>query len=483
MTIFKACDIRGVYGRDLTERDMDRVGQAIGTMAVIGTMAGIGTMAAGTDAHGHSVILAGDVRESTASLKASVAAGLVSTGAEVVDIGIVPTPAFNFAVDWLGPAAGAMVTASHNPPEFNGLKFVIRGQVTGPELVSEVEATTSSGAFRRGCGSVATRDILPDYEDFILRTADRWPAHSRRIRLVVDAGNGCYWDVAPRLLRRLGFDVTPLFCEQDGRFPNRDPNPAAAGSLKVLQQEVVRTAAHVGVAFDGDGDRAVFVDHAGSVVASEHAACLLATDILRDNPGGKVVYDLKSTRALAEHIESQGGEPLMERSGYSFIKRRMREEHAVLGAEASGHFFYGFMNGRDDGLLTAAYVASIVAGSERSLKEMVDALPRYAITPDVRVPWDPDDIPDTIAAIREGADGQVSDLDGVRIEYEDGWGLVRASVTEPLVTLRFEARSDQQLGVTVRRFLAPVPDLAREVAAKLGWDERTPPIDKPHPGP
>ena len=451
MSIFKACDIRGVYGEDLTEREMERLGQALGTMA-----------------HAGEVILGGDVRESTPALKASAARGLTATGAKVVDIGIVPTPALYFAADRAKPAAAAMVTASHNPPEFNGLKFVIGEDVTGPDTVGELEKLASAGTFLEGKGRLETLDILSKYEDFVCHTATRWATHDRRLRVVVDAGNGCYSEIAPRVLARLGLDVAPLFCDIDGCFPNRDPNPAV-GSLSALQAAVVDAAADMGVAFDGDGDRAVFVDELGRVVAGEHTACLLASDILRKEPGGKVVYDLKSTSALAERVADAGGVALMERSGYAFIKTRMRQERAVLGAEVSGHFFYGFLNGRDDGLLTTTYVAAIVAAANQSLGEMVAELPHYAITPDIRIPLDAGKVAETLAAIRAAATGRVIELDGVRIDYEDGWGLARASVTEPLITLRFEARTDKQLRAVVQRFLAPVPELAGEVAGKLAW--------------
>ena len=285
--------------------------------------------------------------------------------------------------------------------------------------------------------------------------------------MVVDAGNGCWSELAPQMLSRLGFDVVPLFCEIDGRFPNRDPNPAHSGSLTALGEAVVRERAALGVAFDGDGDRVVLVDESGAVVPSEYTACLMARDLLKGSPGGKVVYDLKSTSTLAACVSKHGGVPLMERSGYAVIKRRMRAERAIFGAEVSGHFFHGFSNGRDDGLLSAVHAASIVAASGPSLGGLVSELPHYVITPDIRIPHDPAKIEATLCAIREAATGDVSELDGVRIQYETGWGLARTSVTEPLITLRFEARSADQIEGIVRQFLAPVPDLARAVRSFL----------------
>ena len=450
MSIYKACDIRGVYGQDLTEAETERIGQAIGTMA-----------------DGGDVIVGGDVRESTPTLKVSLTDGLVSTGARVVDIGIMPTPVFSFAVDSLRPAAAAMVTASHNPAEFNGLKFVVGEDVTGPETVAQVQQLAGGGEFRRGKGTVETRDVLSEYESSTGETARPWLADGRKPRMVVDAGNGCWSELAPRILGRLGFEVVPQFCEIDGRFPNRDPNPAHSGSLAALQEAVVSEEAALGVAFDGDGDRVVLVDESGHVVPSEYTACLMARDLLKDNPGGKVVYDLKSTSALADCVAKHGGVPLMERSGYAFIKRRMRAENAIFGAEVSGHFFYGFLNGRDDGLLSAIHAASLVASSGRSLGGLVSELPHYVITPDIRIPCDSGRIDAALRAIRDAATGEVSELDGVRIQYETGWGLARASVTEPLITLRFEGQSASQLEGIVRQFLAPVPDLERVVRAFL----------------
>ena len=453
MSIYKACDIRGLYPDEFSEANAERVGKALGAIAA-----------------GRAAVVAGDVRLSTPALKARLTAGLLSTGAQVVDLGTVPTPLFTYAVDEMDPAVGAMVTASHNPPEFNGVKLVVGGQVTTPEVMARVQTLAEGGSSPTGEGTVVARDMTPPYEAFLCDAAQAWLAHDRRARVVVDAGNGCMAETAPRVFRRLGFDVVPLFCEPDGRFPNRDPNPSVAESLTALSRAVCDHGADLGVAFDGDGDRAVFVDDAGAVVPSECAAILLAREILRDRPGRNVVYDLKSTQALPECVEAAGGEALMERSGYAFIKARMRREAAVFGAEVSGHFFYGFLNGRDDGLLSALYVAALVAREREPLSAQVRRLPRYAITPDVRVPRNPAQVAEALRRIKATATGRLCELDGVRVDYPEGWGLARSSVTEPLITLRFEARTEGDLRTVVERFLEAEPGLAWAVARKLGWE-------------
>ena len=478
MSIFKACDIRGVYGRDLTEETIHRIGRAMGTL--------IGPK---------TVVVGGDVRLSTPSLKAALMSGLGESGARVIDIGIVPTPAFYFAKDHLNADAGAMVTASHNPPEHNGLKLVLGSLPITDEELRTVRDLCEKGEFTAEAGDVREVNILPSYISFIHRIAP--PRHKRStsvcrgqdresrraseessvdfgIRaeskagddahsstIILDCGNGCYSELAPGVLRDFGYRVEELFCTPDGGFPNRHPNSAVAEHLHELRRRVVAEGADLGIAFDGDGDRVSFVDDKGRFLSSDKAIIILSRHILADNPNQKVVHDLKCSSVVAESVSQAGGVPVPERSGHAFIKARMISEDAAFGGEVSGHYFYRELHGGDDGLYTALVMADILSGSGRKLSEISDAVPEYVTTPDIRIPFDGDreQIIERIAS--RFAPEEVSRLDGVKINFGDGWGLARVSVTEPAITLRFEAVSENRLREIVGQFLDPVPEIRR----------------------
>jgi phosphomannomutase/phosphoglucomutase len=443
VSIFKACDIRGVYGRDLTEETIHRIGRAMGTL--------IGPK---------SVVVGGDVRLSTPSLKAALVSGLVESGARVIDTGIVPTPAFYFAKDHLNADAGAMVTASHNPPEHNGLKLVLGPLPITEEELRTVRDLSAKGEFTAESGSVREVNIIPSYISFIHRVAPGGArAHSSTI--ILDCGNGCYSDIAPGVFRDFGYGIEELFCTPDGGFPNRHPNSAIAEHLHELRRRVLAEGADLGVAFDGDGDRVSFVDDKGRFLSSDKAIIILSRHIPADNPNQKVIYDVKCSSAVAESVSRAGGLPIAERSGHAFIKARMISEDAAFGGELSGHYFYRELHGGDDGLYTALVMADILSGSGNKLSEIADAIPEYATTPDIRIPFDGDreQIIERIASCFPPE--EVSRLDGVKINFGDGWGLARVSVTEPAITLRFEAVSENRLREIVDRFLDPVPEIRR----------------------
>ena len=325
MSIFKSCDIRGRYGDALTPAVARRLGQAVG--AHVGATA---------------VLVAGDVRPSTIPLKSALMDGLVTAGCRVVDLGIVPTPAFYFARDHLGITPAVMVTGSHNPPGDNGFK-VNPGPwpITEPEI-ARLQAWMESGeTITRPGGLCDKSDILPAYEaDLGKRFQPLLNQPGLRLpKVLVDAGNGCYSHVAPRVMRTLGLEVVPLFCEPDGRFPNRHPNPAVAAHLSKASEMVQRHGADLGVAFDGDGDRAVFIDNVGRVVESDRSIVLFTRHLLSERRG-EVVYDLKCSSVVAEEVERAGGTPVMEKSGHTFIKTTLLRRKAMLGGEISGHFFF-----------------------------------------------------------------------------------------------------------------------------------------------
>ena len=449
MGIFKACDIRGVYGNDLTDEIVYRIGRALGTILA-----------------GKSVIVGGDVRRSTPSLKAKVSQGLVESGAEVLDIGIVPTPVFYFARRCLGLEPGVMVTASHNPAEFNGLKIVLGPLPITEDELRRVGDLAERGAFCEGQGSIRALEIIPEYRRFISSVL---PAEQQAhlVKTVIDCGNGCNSELAPDLFRRFGFHIEELYCTPDGIFPNRNPNSADPGNLDGLIRTVRSAKADVGVAFDGDGDRVAFVDDRGRFLPGDKAIVIMARSLLTAHRGERVVYDLKCSSIVPEAVAEAGGIPLAERSGHTFIRARMISENALFGAEISGHYFYRDLGGGDDGIYSALLMANMLARTGRSLSDLADEVPAYENTPDIRVSFagNREDLIKRIASAFPAE--RVSKLDGVRIEFNGGWALARPSVTEPAITFRFEAESRNRLDAIIDEFLRPVPEIESGVRHNL----------------
>ena len=375
MSIFKVCDIRGVYGGELTDDTAYRLGRVVGARLA-----------------GRSVAVGGDLRPSTAALKAALVAGLQRGGARVIDLGLVPTPAFYFGRARLGATGGIMVTASHNPPRYNGFKLILGDLPITPEelqaLAAEMAALPAEAipdmTQEAAGGTVAgdrAADTMAAYADSLVAAF----RGLRRRRVVVDAGNGSMWHVAPAVLRRLGQEVVALFCTPDGTFPGRDPNPAVPEHLAALRQAVHDHGADLGVAYDGDGDRAIFVDQRGRVIPADRTFVVLVRHLLPTEPGAGVVYDLKSSVAVPEAISAAGGRPLMERSGHAFIKRRMIREHALLAGEISGHYFFRAVNGDDPLYATGVLLQALDALGE-GLAAAIDTVPAYPISPDIRLP-------------------------------------------------------------------------------------------------
>jgi len=447
MSIFKACDIRGAYPTELDEPLYADLGRAIGTALREATPT-------------PHVVVAGDVRRSTPALRAALIGGLVATGCRVADIGIAPTPLAYFAARRLRPDGLAIVTASHNPAGDNGLKLMLGHMPITIEQMARVQRTLADRRFATGNGSVATASLETEYVEWLCSTAQP----GRGMRLVLDCGNGTFSALAPRVLRRLGYDVVELFCTPDGTFPNRPPNPSIAENLEELRRTVPQAGALLGVALDGDGDRVAVADDTGRILTGDQAIMLLAQDTA--GPGDRVVLDLKCSKAVLDVVAARGATPLLERSGHTFIKTRMIAERARFGGEISGHFFYRELDGGDDGLYSILRIAELAQRGDGPLSARVDALPRYAITPDIRVPHPAPDGPQRIEQLAAAATGQVLRLDGVRVAYPDGWALARCSVTEPLLTFRFESYTGRPRDVA-QRFLAPAPDLLRAVLARL----------------
>ena len=438
MSIYKDCDIRGVYPGEIDENAAYAVGRALATLHP-----------------GARLAVGGDVRLSTPALKAALIRGLADSGATVLDIGAIPTPALYFALGRLDVAGGATVTASHNPPKYNGIKFMFGGAPVTREDMDRVEACVKAGRFLDRRGAAMVRPILGDYMDAL---AGRFSA-PKRLKIVVDAGNGAMSEVAPQVLRRCGYEVVELFCAPDGRFPNRDPNPAEYSHLGAVCERVREVGADFGVAFDGDGDRAVFIDETGTAVMNEKSLVLFIRRLLKDRPG-PVVYDQKSSSAIKRATLAMGGQPVPERSGHAFIKRRFLQVGAAIAGEVSGHFFFGEL-GYDDGLFAALTMAELIAQAGRPLSALTADIVCPPITPDIRVhcPYaSQQDWLDRVEALAAGRDCAVSRLDGVRLEFPDGWLLLRKSVTAEQVTLRAEADTEARLAALLDMVRKAIPE-------------------------
>ncbi|CAD2249961.1 phosphomannomutase/phosphoglucomutase [Xanthomonas arboricola] len=436
--MFRAYDIRGVVGKDLNPGVAALIGQAIGSVM---------------QAQGlREVVVGRDGRLSGPELANGLIDGLRRAGCQVIDIGLAPTPVVYFGAYELRAGSCVAVTGSHNPPDYNGFKIVIGGETLSGAAIAELHQRINEGRLHTAAtpGDLEQRDISNAY---IQRIADDVQL-DRPIKVVVDAGNGVAGDIAPRLLEAIGAEVIPLYCEIDGTFPNHHPDPSEPHNLDDLVKMVQRFDADIGVAFDGDADRLGVVTKQGAMVFPDRLLMLFAADVLQRNPGALVIYDVKCTGKLSDHVLRNGGSPLMWKTGHSLIKAKMRETDAELAGEMSGHFFfkerwYGF----DDGIYAAARLLEILAQREETPSEVLDALPESVSTPEIKVPVD-GDAHALVARIVERAQAgeespfesaRLSTIDGLRADFADGWGLVRASNTTPILVLRFEADTEDAL--------------------------------------
>ena len=430
-SIFRAYDIRGVVDKSLTAGVVKLIGNAIGSE----------TLQRGRD----TVVVGRDGRLSGPTLSEALIEGIAETGCNVKDIGCVPTPVLYFATHYLDTQSGVVVTGSHNPPDYNGLKIVIDGETLSGESIQQLRERIEARNFISGQGRVDTLDVVPDYIERICEDV----SVSRPLKVVVDCGNGVAGGVIPKLLNKLGCSVTELFCEVDGNFPNHHPDPSKPDNLKDLISAVAENQADIGLAFDGDGDRLGVVTSDGDIIWPDRVLMLYAMDILERNPGGKIIYDVKCTRHLDTVIREHGGDPLMWKTGHSFIKAKIKETGALLAGEMSGHIFikerwYGF----DDALYASARLLEILAKDERATREVFASLPDSVNTPELNVAMQEGEPPVFINKLMESAhfDGAtISTIDGLRADYDDGWGLVRSSNTTPVLVLRFEADNDAAL--------------------------------------
>lgn len=438
--IFREYDIRGVVDRDLSGDVPEWIGRAFAT-----TLRAGGPTSAGAAPAAPTVVVGHDNRPSSPILAERLIRGLRGAGADVVTIGTVPTPVLYWAVRRFDADAGIQITGSHNPPEYNGFKLVAGGRSFYGEQIQALKRRIRARDFAEGSGQLEERPVLDDYvEDVAGRF--RLP---RPVRVVVDCGNGVGSVVAVRLLERIGADVVPLFCESDGTFPNHHPDPTVDENLTDLIERVRAEGAEAGIAFDGDADRIGAVDETGAIVRGDILLLLFGLDILeRSGPGQQVIFDVKCSQAVPEVLAARGGKPIMWKTGHSLMKEKLKETGAPLAGELSGHIcfaddYYGF----DDALYAAGRLVDLLARADRPLSRLTDDIPRYRSTPEIRV-----DVPEAEkfgiverAVAHFARDHQVIDVDGARVLFDGGWGLLRASNTQPVLVLRYEARTDQEL--------------------------------------
>ncbi len=430
-TIFRAYDIRGIAAEQLTDEVAYQIGLAIGSEAV---------------ARGQQQIVVGrDGRDSSERIARALIRGLQETGRDVIDVGMVPTPVLYFATFHLGTQSGVMVTGSHNPAEYNGMKIMLGGRTLSGRAIKALQDRIATRDFAAGRGSYRTEQVDDAYIDYITNDV----AIAQPLKIVVDAGNGVTGLIAPRLFEALGCEVIPLFCDVDPRFPNHHPDPTVDANLRDLQRVVVSEGADLGLAFDGDGDRIGVVTGSGRIIAADRLLMLLAQDVVARNPGADVVFDVKCSRLLNNVISSFGGRPIMWKSGHSYMKEKMAETGALVGGEFSGHIFFNERwFGFDDGMYAGARLIEILSTSDPSLDNQLSSFPTTIATPELKIPASEQHKFELVAALAahgQFGDGKVTTLDGVRVDYPDGWGLIRASNTTPALTARFEADDEAAL--------------------------------------
>ncbi len=435
--VFREYDIRGVADRDLSDDFARDLGRAIGTMIVRATPGKQPTFAVGRDC-----------RVSSPRLHAALVAGLCETGLLVRDVGLVATPVLYFSVFHLDTDGGVQLTGSHNPPEDNGFK-VLRGKTTihGDEVQALRRLIEARDFVRAPGGRALETDVHAAYQETVVDNV-RPHLGPRRFPVVVDAGNGMGGIDAVPILRALGFEVSGLFCELDGRFPNHHPDPTVEENVDALRAEVTRTRAEVGIAFDGDADRIGVVDPKGRIVWGDQLMILYARDILQSTPGATFVGEVKCSKAMYDEIARAGGKTIMWKVGHSLIKDKLRSSGAALAGEMSGHVFFAHRYyGFDDAIYSAMRLVELLSRSERTFVEMVDGLPAVVNTPELRVDCADEVKFDVVRRLAERLRGryEVIDIDGVRVTFPDGWGLVRASNTQPVLVTRFEATTPARL--------------------------------------
>ena len=429
--IFKAYDIRGIVGKTLTAEVVESIGHAIGSEAMVREQ--------------HTIAIGRDGRLSGMEFAAALARGIRKSGINVIDVGRVATPMVYFAACHLGTHCGVMITGSHNPPDYNGLKMVLAGETLSGDAIQSLRARIETGDLAHGAGSYTQYDITPEYIARIVSDIKL----ARPLNITVDCGNGVAGDFAAMLYRKLGCTVTEMYCDVDGNFPNHHPDPSQPENLLDLTHALAGNDSEIGLAFDGDGDRLGVITKGGNIIYPDRQLMLFAADVLSRNPGAEIIFDVKSTRNLFSWIRKHGGRPTLWKTGHSLVKAKMKETGALLAGEMSGHMFfkerwYGF----DDGLYAGARLLEILS-AQADPSATLNKLPNSVSTPELHINLEEGENYALIEQMRENAKftgaQNIITIDGLRVEYTDGFGLMRSSNTTPVIVLRFEADNDVAL--------------------------------------
>ncbi len=428
--IFREYDIRGVVNEDFDLKDAELIGQGYGTYLL--------------EHNGRRAVVGRDCRLSSPDIRDALVTGMVKAGLEVVDLGVCPTPLLYFALRHLEVDGGMMITASHNPPEYNGFKVCLgTGTIFGEEI-QNFRRLLEAGRLAEGEGSLEPYDIISPYSDWVVNNIKI----ERPVKLAVDAGNATGGVVAGPILRRLGCPPIELFFEMDGNFPNHEPDPTVLENMTALSEQVVKNGLELGIGFDGDSDRIGVVDEKGDIIYGDMLVAIFAREILKEKPGAKFIAEVKCSHNLYDDIRAHGGEAIMWRTGHSLLKQKLKEEKGDLAGEMSGHIFFAHRYfGFDDAIYAACRLLEIVARREEPISEFLKDLPKTYNTPEIRVHCPEDKKFKLVELVREELrqNHEIIDVDGVRVIFPDGWGLLRASNTGPLLVLRFEAQSEERL--------------------------------------
>ncbi len=438
LEIFRTYDIRGIADTNLTDEVIEKIAISYATfLPENAKIVGIGM----------------DVRLSSERIKNSFVKGLLSTGVDVIDFGMIPTPLLYFSVHKYDLDGGIEVTGSHNPKEYNGLKILVGRNTIFGEDIQTIRKIASRGIFRKGQGTIRTKNPIDDYFADI---SQRISFGDRKIKIVFDSGNGTTGPLLEKLFSKFPFEFQILFSEPDGHFPNHLPDPTIPEYLTDLTEKVKNGNADVGIALDGDGDRIGAIDEKGRIIWGDKLLAIYSDDILKKRPGAKIIFEVKCSKGLIEYIEKKGGIPIMWKTGHSLIKAKMKEENAPLAGEMSGHMFfadnyYGF----DDAIFASLRLVELLSHTEKSLSELADEIPSYFVTPEIRIGCPDNEKFRVVDEVKKtfAKDYKILDIDGVRVTFSDGWGLLRASNTQPVLVLRFEANTREALEQIKSKFL------------------------------
>jgi len=428
--MFREYDIRGITGKDLNEDDVMLIGKGVGTFL---------------KERGRVNLSVGrDCRLTSDLYSEKIIQGLMSTGCNVVDIGLCPTPVFYFSIKHLALEGGVMVTASHNPKEYNGFKLCIDSDSIHGKDIQKILAIINNRSFAQGNGSLSTADVIPHYKEYLLKNINI----PGKIKVGIDAGNGTAGVIAVPVLKNLGCEVYDIFCDMDGTFPNHEADPTVAKNMKDLIALVKDKNLDLGIGYDGDGDRIGVVDEKGNMIFGDQLMIIFSREILSRKPGSTFISEVKCSKTMYDDIEKHGGRAIMWKTGHSLIKKKMKEEKAELAGEMSGHMFFSDRYlGFDDATYASCRLIEILAGSKKKMSELLSDIPKTYATPEIRVECPDNKKFSVVKKVTEHFREKynIIDIDGVRVLFDDGWGLVRASNTQPALVLRFEAMSEKRL--------------------------------------